>query len=221
MPSHNKRPAKFFIGLDEVGRGALAGPVLVAAVAISTNLLLNLKNLPPLKDSKKLSESQREKWFSFIKAHPGIFVAASRVNPARVDKINISKAANLAAYKSVSKLLKKPEIKKVKSITLDGGLFIKNRDFQNRNFLKNPPAKTLPKADNLYSEVMLASIFAKVTRDRYMKKLHKKFPAYEFSAHKGYGTKLHKEKITLCGLSPAHRQTFCKFLKINSSPNLS
>ncbi|MDD4761816.1 MAG: ribonuclease HII [Candidatus Pacebacteria bacterium] len=200
---------KFIIGIDEVGRGALAGPVVVGAVAILDSNKKECFRI--LKDSKKLSEKQREKWFDFIKREPKIFFKTARVNPKGVDRINVTQAANLAAWRSVFELVRRIGEKNVKSIILDGGLFIKNKEFQAKTF-KKIDKKTLIKADEKFKEVMLASIAAKVVRDRYMQKIHKKFPEYGFNRHVGYGTKLHKEKIKLCGLSLAHRRSFCKFL---------
>ncbi|MFA5173527.1 MAG: ribonuclease HII [Candidatus Paceibacterota bacterium] len=202
---------KYKIGIDEVGRGALAGPVVVGVAAVPYGFKMKEKDLPILKDSKKLSEKQREEWFSFIKKEPKIFFGTARVNVLGIDKINITQAANLAAGRAIFKLIKKIGEKNIKSIVLDGGLFIKNKRFQEEIF-KKTDKKTLPKADEKFKEVMLASIMAKITRDRYMKKLHKKFPEYGFDRHVGYGTKLHREKIKLCGISLAHRRSFCKFL---------
>jgi ribonuclease HII len=202
---------KYKIGIDEVGRGALAGPVMVGVAAIPFGFRIKEKGLPTLQDSKKLSEKQREEWFSFIKKEPKILFETARVNVLRIDKINITQAANLAAFRAILKLVKKMGEKNIKSIVLDGGLFIKNRKFQAEAF-KKIDKKTLPKADEKFKEVMLASIMAKVKRDKYMKKLHKKFPEYGFDRHAGYGTKFHREKIKLCGVSLVHRRSFCKFL---------
>ncbi|MEK7496153.1 MAG: hypothetical protein AAB616_01655, partial [Patescibacteria group bacterium] len=97
---------KYIIGIDEVGRGPLAGPVTVAALALPQNLKFKIKNLKlPLRDSKKLSLKQREIWFEYVKKHPKIFYAIASVSPKVIDKINISNAANLAATRAFQKLV--------------------------------------------------------------------------------------------------------------------
>ena len=191
---------KFIIGIDEVGRGSLAGPVVVAALAIPQNIELRIKNLGlKLRDSKQLSPIQREKWFDYLKNHPKISYATASMAQKIIDRINIPQAANLAATKALKKLNSKFYILNPK-IFLDGGLYL------NSNGLNS---KTVIKGDEKITAVKLASIVAKVTRDRYMVRLHKKYPQYGFDAHKGYGTKRHKLAINKFGTSPIHRLTFC------------
>lgn len=202
---------KYIIGIDEVGRGPLAGPVTVAAVAARVNL--------KLKDSKKLSPKQREIWFDYIKESQKskaksqrLYYAIASVSPKVIDRINISKAANLAATRAFQKLVNSYAIASVLTknnnvnvkIFLDGGLYLKK--LQTTNYkLKT---KTIIRGDEKIPAISLASIVAKVTRDRMMRKLHKKYPRYAFDQHKGYGTKKHFKAIKKYGPSPIHRKSF-------------
>ncbi|MEK7464593.1 MAG: ribonuclease HII, partial [Patescibacteria group bacterium] len=186
---------KFIIGIDEVGRGALAGPVLVSAVMIPKSINLNFKKLPKLKDSKKLTAAYRETWFEFIKNHPKIYYATARVNPRVIDRINITKAANRAATNAFKRL----DVGKGTRVLLDGGLFL-NTDYAF--------TRTIIKGDEKINAIKLASIVAKVTRDRYMVKLHESYPLYNLAKHKGYGTRKHIRAIRRHGPSDIHRLTF-------------
>lgn len=206
-------PKKFIVGIDEVGRGCLAGPVLVAALVLPEGTRLNRESLPRLRDSKKLSASQRQKWFQFLKNHSKILFAVARVLPQSIDRINISKAANCAATRAVNKLITNPSVPLRASnkqpttktrIYLDGGLYL-TKDL--RPTIYKP--KTIVRGDEKINAVKLASIVAKVTRDKYMVKLHKKYPQYGFDKHKGYGTLKHRRAIQKHGLSEIHRKTFC------------
>ena len=190
----------YIIGIDEVGRGSLAGPVVVAAVALPAGA--RFKNL---KDSKKLSAKKREEWFAYIKDE-GIVYTTARVYQKRIDTINISGASNLAARKSFSRLLETlaPRKQKNLKIFLDGGLYLSKE----KVFLKKFHPRTVIKADEKISAVKLASIVAKVTRDRYMRRLHLSFPKYGFHLHKGYGTKSHIKAIRRHGYSDVHRRSF-------------
>ena len=204
---------RYIIGVDEVGRGCLAGPVTVAALAVPQNFQFSSNNFQVgLRDSKKLSPKQREQWFEYIKQQPEVLFCIARVSPRIIDKINISAAANRAAYRAIEKLIDKIELytfydreKCITAIKLDGGLFLKNRKHQDLNY---PTAKTVVKGDEKFDTVKLASIVAKVTRDRYMKRLHKKYPDYGFHIHKGYGTYKHYSAIKKYGPSKMHRLTF-------------
>lgn len=216
----------YIIGIDEVGRGALAGPVVVAAIALP--LKSNIKNFTPtpnfgagvriskipLRDSKKLSPKQRETWFRYIKEKPFILYAVSRVYPKKIDSINISKAANLAATRAFSRLTKNSSLRrgyggqaKLKNrscrVFLDGGLFLPE-SLNSKFYILN----SITKGDEKINAIKLASIVAKVTRDRYMVKLHEIYPNYRFNIHKGYGTKLHRLAIRKYGCSDAHRRSF-------------
>lgn len=206
---------KYIIGIDEVGRGCLAGPVVVTALAIPRNFKVKSINFKTeLRDSKQLSEQQREQWFEYIKAQRGIFYCVVRVSPKIIDKINISAAANRAAHRAISRLHKLSSDKccyrntcQMQRIYLDGGLYLRNKKYQTANY---PQARTVVKGDEKFDAVKLASVVAKVMRDRYMKRLHKKYPQYSFGIHKGYGTKRHYAAIRKHGVSDTHRLTFLK-----------
>lgn len=218
---------RYIIGIDEVGRGSLAGPVTVVALALP--LKLNIKNqilkIPrnkkfslKLRDSKKLSPSQREIWFNIIKKQPEIFYATANVSPKVIDKINISQAANLAATRALKALIKNepsgdsPTAKtglRIKNcrIFLDGGLKI-NKDIADSLAASGHKLKTIIRGDEKISAISLASIAAKVVRDRYMKKIHKKHPRYDFINNVGYGTAKHIKALKKFGRSPIHRKSF-------------
>ncbi len=193
----------YIIGIDEVGRGSLAGPVVVAAVALPAGA--RFRNL---KDSKKLSADKREEWFAYVKKE-SIAYTVARVYPKGIDIINISGAANLAAVKSFSRLLGNLGIKRQKNlkIFLDGGLYLTKSRPHSIKFV-NWQTKTIIKGDEKINAIKLASIVAKVTRDRYMIKLHELYPKYGFDAHKGYGTKTHIKAIRRHGYSDVHRRSF-------------
>lgn len=203
---------KYVIGIDEVGRGPLAGPVVVAALAIKKgfNIKRN-KSLPKLKDSKKLSVKARELWFDYIKNSQKIFYKIARVYPKMIDRINISNAANLAACRACQKLIKDYKLKPAEySVLLDGGLYLKSLNFQLKN--KNLIIKTIIKGDEKIPAIALASIAAKVSRDKLLKKYAEKFKNYRFDSHKGYGTKFHIKAIKKHGVAKIHRLTFLKNL---------
>ncbi|MEK7168340.1 MAG: ribonuclease HII [Patescibacteria group bacterium] len=207
---------KYIIGIDEVGRGPLAGPVVVAALAVPTKLRIKNAELrknfksAKLRDSKKLSLKQREIWFEYVKKHPKIFYAIASVSPKVIDKINISNAANLAATRAFQKLVNSYAIASVLTrrrakIFLDGGLYFP-KFLNSKSYILN--SRTIIRGDEKIPAIALASIVAKVTRDRMMRKLHKKYPQYGFDKHKGYGTKKHFKAIRKHGLSPIHRKSF-------------
>lgn len=191
------------IGIDEVGRGPLAGPVVVAAAQIPGNFRYSRKDTPcELRDSKRLTQNQREAWYEYLSGHPKVSFALSRVYTASVDRLNISRAANLAAWRAYSRLAAESGLKPGShKIYLDGGLYLgKKRGF--------PEAKTVIRGDQTIPAVQIASILAKVWRDRLMVRLAKKYPAYGFEKHKGYGTGAHLRAIRKHGASPVHRLTF-------------
>jgi ribonuclease HII len=193
---YNGEMSKWIIGIDEVGRGCLAGPVTVAVVAIPQTM-----RFKDLRDSKQFSAKQREDWFSIIKKNPKILHARANVYPRTIERINISNAANLAATRAFQKLIAhNPHLAKAK-VFLDGGLFL-NMDHSN--------AKTVIKGDEKFSAVKLASIVAKVGRDKIISRNHADYPVYGFAQHKGYGTRFHIKAIKKHGLSPLHRLTFVK-----------
>jgi len=183
------------IGIDEVGRGALAGPVVVAGIASTRPFRFNSSGLGKLRDSKKLTAGKREKWFRRFVSDPAIKFAVSRVTPRVIDRINISRAADRAALRVIKRL--GFDRRRVFAY-LDGGLFLP----------PEIPHQTIIKGDEKIKLIAAASIVAKVTRDRYMRRLHKKEPRYDFHIHKGYGTKLHISHIKQLGYSDFHRKSF-------------
>lgn len=208
---------RFVIGIDEVGRGALAGPVVAAAVMLPKKYYprptKSLK-LPPLRDSKKLTPRGREAWALYIKSDPRINFSLARVYPNKIDEINISRAANLAATKALTRLLsqnsRKPGNVKV---FLDGGLYVFKEIIPTANSkFKKVSVKTVIKGDERYVSVKLASIVAKVHRDNYLIKLKNRYPGFSFDVHKGYGTEKHIEEIKKFGVTDVHRKNFVKNL---------
>lgn len=193
---------KFIAGIDEVGRGALAGPVSVAIVIFNKNSFDKIKNLK-LKDSKHLTEKQREKFSKIIKRFAKE-IKITNISNKIIDKININNALNLALEKVFKKLRNKPEF-----LLLDGGLKIKSKFKNQKSKFRQ---KTIIKGDEKCVIIAAASIIAKVCRDNLMKKLTKKYPQYKFERHKGYGTKLHFKMIKKYGISKIHRKTFLKSL---------
>ncbi len=198
------------IGIDEVGRGALAGPVVVAAVAPPPGFDPRIKGLPKLKDSKQLSSSERESWYQYLRTNKKIFVHISRVYQHQIDRMNISRSANIAASHAAQGVAFDMG-KKLKSfkILIDGGLYLGSAGHQHIK------ATTLIKGDQRIMAIKLASIVAKVTRDRYMQKLHQRYPEYDFASHKGYGTKGHFRALKKYGISEVHRLTY-----LTGYPNL-
>jgi len=198
-----KKGYKIIIGLDEVGRGPLSGPVTTAAVIINSKFQIKNKNFKEIlknaRDSKKLSEKQREKIFKLIQKCPDIKFTISSVGPKTIDKINISEATKKAMKNCLNKIFPKRNLKKI-LILIDG----------NRILDKNLkiPQKTIVKGDNKIFSIALASIIAKVTRDRKMEKLSLQYPKYYFHQHKGYGTKLHKKLIKKYGPCEIHRKSY-------------
>ena len=201
---------KFEIGIDEVGRGCLAGPVFVAAVLIADDFKPP-KHLPELKDSKETSPSNRKIWAEWI-GTGALGFAVSSVDTKTIEELNISGAANLGAWQSLSEILRDcPNIEI--DVVLDGGLFIKSKKFQ-EEFSKEKnitSIKTVVGADNKFNSVKLASVLAKVLRDEHMQLLSIDYPEFGFEKHKGYGTKQHKEAIKKNGLIEGiHRTKFCE-----------
>ena len=195
------------IGVDEVGRGALAGPVVAVALTIENKkveifLKKKLKKLNLLKDSKQLSPKKREKIVSFLKKTKKVIWAEGRVYPNLIDRINILEATKLAMERAINNLLKKTKNKKISLILIDGNLTL------NIPFTQ----KAIIKGDEKIFLIKLASIVAKVSRDNLMRRYQKIFPAYQFNLNKGYGTKYHFLALKKFGLVKIHRSSF-KILK--------
>ena len=190
---------KYILGVDEVGRGSLAGPVTVGSVLLPSRFYFS-KKLPKLKDSKKLTELQRERWFEFVLGCEDIFSETSSVTPGVIDRIGISKAVNLAATRSVKRLLGKNKGVDEYNVYTDGMIDLDLEiDY-----------KSLVKGDERINAIKVASIVAKVTRDRRMVRYEEKVTGYGFDKHKGYGTLEHRKMIEKHGPSDIHRLTFLK-----------
>lgn len=180
---------KYICGVDEAGRGPLAGPVFAAAVILPLDY-----EIDGINDSKKLSEKKREQLFDEIIEHAVAYSIQSCDNKI-IDEINILQATMLAMKNSVENLSIKPEM-----VYIDG----------NRLPALNVPAEYVIKGDAKSANIAAASILAKVSRDRFMKEMDAQYPEYCFSKHKGYPTKLHYEKIREYGASDIHRISFLK-----------
>jgi ribonuclease HII len=182
--------------LDEAGRGPLAGPVVACAVLINNrrrSLHRWRLRLNQIKDSKKATKKQREEFYKIITKHPAIEWGTGRVSEKVIDKINILEATKLAMERAIQKLSRKPQF-----LILDGKMTLSLKI----------PQKSIVKADEKVFSCAVASIIAKVTRDRIMKRCHRKYPQYGFDQHKGYPTQLHQRMLRKYGLCPIHRKTF-------------
>ncbi len=178
-------------GVDEAGRGPLAGPVFAAAVILPQGL-----EIAGLDDSKKLSAKKREALFDII-CEKAVSFAVASASEREIDEINILNATFLAMNRAISGLSQKPGLALIDG-NRSGGIELENR--------------TVVGGDGIYSCIAAASILAKVSRDRYMCRMAEKYPGYAFEKHKGYGTKLHYEKLRELGPSEIHRRTFLKKL---------
>jgi ribonuclease HII len=180
---------KYIAGIDEAGRGPLAGPVVAAAVILDPNIVI-----PGINDSKKLSEAKREFLYDEI-CNKAISIGTGIVDEKTIDEINIKQATFMAMEMAISNLKVKPDC-----ILIDAEKLI------------NVPIHqiSIVKGDSLSISIAAASIVAKVTRDRILGEYDKKYPQYGFGKHKGYGTKQHIESIRNFGLLPIHRRSFTK-----------
>jgi ribonuclease HII len=204
--------SRYVIGIDEVGRGALAGPVTVGAVALDVSMRFDPAELKRLKlnlrDSKKLTPAGRKRWVSYLKKRGDISFKTASVSPKAIDRMNISRAANLAATKAFVKLSNQSILRTNPLVFLDGGLYLKGE------WGKKLKVRTVIKGDETIDAVKLASIVAKVRRDALMVRRHEKYPHYDFPKHKGYGTARHMRSLRRHGLSDMHRKSFCgRFLE--------
>ena len=191
------RGALYIAGVDEVGRGPLAGPVVAAAVILPKDFVLLGIN-----DSKKLSEKKRESFFEIIKEQ-AIAVGLGLVDNSVIDEINILEATKLAMTKAVfeaEKLLFEAFGKPIDHLLIDA-VTLKNVEISQRNLIKG---------DENSISIAAASIVAKVTRDNMMSEFHEKYPYYGFDKNKGYGTKAHYEGIANHGICEIHRRSFLK-----------
>jgi len=198
------------IGIDEAGRGPLCGPVVAAATLCRISNfqfpISKQRELDLIRDSKKLSEKQREKVFDFIQEN--FHVGVGLCNHETIDRINILEASFLAMKKAVQDLQRnmKRETSGLKNfiILVDGNKIIPNFSMEQ---------KAVIGGDRIVKSISAASIIAKVTRDRLMMEMHKKYPQYGFDKHKGYGTKLHMAMLEEFGPCEIHRQSFAPVKK--------
>lgn len=180
---------KLIAGVDEAGRGPLAGPVCAAAVILPASI-----DIPGLNDSKKLSDKQRRALYPIIK-EKAVAYGIAFASESEIDEINILQATYLAMQRAVEQLSVKPEL-----LLIDGN---RTPDF-------DVPVKTVVHGDSLSASIAAASVLAKVTRDDYMLEQAEKYPEYGFEVHKGYGTKAHYAALEAHGHCQIHRLTFLK-----------
>lgn len=181
----------YICGVDEAGRGPLAGPVYAAAVILPQNL-----EIAGLNDSKKLSAKKRDVLFDEI-IDKAVAYGTAYADHKEIDEINILNATFLAMNRAIAQLDPKPEIALVDGNTVRGIEY---------------PARSIVGGDGKSASIAAASILAKVSRDRFMLEMAKEYPQYGFERHKGYGTKEHYAAIREHGLCPIHRTTFLKKL---------
>lgn len=184
-------PFELICGVDEAGRGPLAGPVCAAAVILPKGLVI-----PGLNDSKKLSDKRRRELFPIIQQKAVSFGIAF-ASQEEIDEINILQATFLAMRRAMEQLNPQPEF-----ALIDGN---RETDF-------GVPCKTVIKGDSLSANIAAASVLAKVTRDNWMMEAAEKYPGYGFEIHKGYGTKAHYAALEKLGPCPIHRRSFLKKL---------
>ena len=182
-----KNGINLIAGMDEVGRGPLIGPVVTACVILPKDFVLE-----GLTDSKKLSEKKREEFYDYIMEH-AINVGIGMMDEKVIDEVNIYEATKLAMYQAVEKSKVKPEHVLIDAMKLDK---------------LEMPSTSIIKGDAKSISIAAASVIAKVTRDRMMIELDKKYPMYGFKSHKGYPTKKHIEAIKEYGLINGYRKTF-------------
>ncbi len=183
-------------GVDEAGRGPLAGPVVAAAVCLPRGWLTDglPSGLEGLNDSKQLTAARRERFFGILTSHPGVSFGIAQVEADRIDQINILQATHLAMNLALAQLNPSPE-----HALVDG------RSVRTLRF----PQTALVKGDSRSYSIAAASVLAKVTRDRLMLEYDRLFPAYGFAGHKGYGTPQHLAALAKHGPCPLHRRSFC------------
>jgi ribonuclease HII len=196
------KETEWVIGVDEAGRGPLAGPVYVGAVAVPKGFLKVLRKLK-IRDSKKLTRDTREMWLEWLEEagkQGNLLMSHSRSSHGRIDKVGITRAVSEALNRSIAKL----ELRPVRVQVLLDGLLHAPTEFKRQ--------ETITKGDEKHEVIALASIIAKVKRDRYMHGQSKKFAEYGFERHVGYGTHEHREKIRKYGLCEIHRKSYCRKL---------
>jgi ribonuclease HII len=177
---------EYIAGIDEVGRGCLFGDVVAAAVILPQNLVIEGVN-----DSKKLTEKKREQLYEIIQSH-ALAIGVGYVDCLTIDRINIKQAARLAMKQALERLVLQPHYLLVDAEKVDCEI----------------PQQAIIHGDELSQSIAAASIIAKVTRDRMCLEWDKQYPDYGIALHKGYATKLHRDKLTEFGPCPLHRTSF-------------
>ncbi len=186
LPYHS--PNQIEAGCDEAGRGCLAGPVVAAAVILPPGF-----NHPLLNDSKQLTHKQRLDLRAIIESK-ALSWAVAMVDNTEIDQINILRASIKAMHLALDQLSEKPAL-----LLIDGNRFQKYKDI---------PHQCIIKGDGKYQSIAAASILAKTHRDEFMEEAHQDFPVYGWNQNKGYPTPIHRQAITIHGLSPLHRRSF-------------
>ncbi len=201
----NQYQADYVIGVDEAGRGPLAGPVVASAVAMS---MAELDQEYPkdhpffhVRDSKKVTEKRRITIKDHM-SHPGqdLIIGSYAVSAPMIDQMNILEATKMAWQESVEQCLSQISPEASVIILIDGNIIYPDDLY---------PIIPVTKGDNIHWTIALASIHAKVTRDTWMYEQSSLYPEYQFERHKGYGTQIHQEAIKTYGLSALHRKSFC------------
>jgi ribonuclease HII len=190
---------KFLIGVDEAGRGALAGPVAVGVTLVSSNF--DFTCIPGVKDSKQLSPRERERIYALareLQREKILNFKVAMVGAVTIDRIGITQAVSLAIARALVRLACPPDEAEVRLDGLLSAPFVYTKQ------------QTIIRGDQTEPVISLASIMAKVTRDRYMVRIARHYSLYELARHKGYGTLIHRQCIKKHGLSDLHRKYFCK-----------
>ena len=187
--AYSEKGIEIICGMDEAGRGPLAGPVCAAAVILPKGL-----EIPGLNDSKKLTDKKRRELMPIIKEQ-ALTYGIAFASHEEIDEINILQATFLAMERAIAQLKIRPEL-----ALIDGN---RQKDF-------GINVETVVKGDSRSANIAAASVLAKVTRDDYMEAMAVEYPGYGFEIHKGYGTKAHYEALRTLGVSPIHRMSFLK-----------
>lgn len=191
--TYRQKGKQYIAGIDEAGRGPLAGPVVAAAVMLDDGFYLE-----GLNDSKELNEEQRETYFDYIKNH-AISYGIGIVDNEEIDQINIYEATKTAMKRAIDLLYPAPDQLLIDAVQLH----------------ESPiPYEAIVKGDQRSISIAAASVLAKVTRDRYMKQIHKEYPFYEFGSNMGYGTRSHLDALDKYGTTPYHRHSFAPVKKV-------
>lgn len=187
--------ARRLVGVDEAGRGPLAGPVVAAAVVFERPFLETeaTRSLQGLTDSKQLPAQRRELFYALLVSSPGVEVGIGVASVAEIDALNILRATHLAMRRAIEKLTPLPDLALVDGLPVRG---------------LPVPHRAIVSGDGVCLSIAAASVVAKVTRDRLLVELAAQYPAYGFDRHKGYGTRAHLAALQCHGPCPAHRRSF-------------